>query len=90
MDPDHFINCLRVYDGTDPIQIDLLRRQSKRRTTRAGLYRDDLVFFRALRIFRMVTGLHPVEHESSSLVTFPFHRTLKEKSDSAPQWNIYC
>ena len=22
MDPDHFINCLRVYDGTDPIQID--------------------------------------------------------------------
>lgn len=70
MDPDHFINCLRVYDGTDPIQIDLLRRQSKRRTTRAGLYRDDLVFFRALRIFRMVTGLHPVEHESSSLVTF--------------------
>ena len=45
MDPDHFINCLRVYDGTDPIQIDLLRRQSKRRTTRAGLYRDDLVFF---------------------------------------------
>ena len=29
MDPDHFINCLRVYDGTDPIQIDLFRRQSK-------------------------------------------------------------
>ena len=45
MDPDHFINCLRVYDGTDPIQIDLFRRQSKRRTARAGLYRDDLVFF---------------------------------------------
>ena len=32
MDPDHFINCLRVYDRTDPIQIDLFWRQSKRRT----------------------------------------------------------
>lgn len=27
-------------------------------------------FFKALKIFRMVTGLHPVDNDSSSLVTF--------------------
>lgn len=41
-------------------------------------------FFKALKIFRMVTGLHPVDNDSSSLVTFfsvPYSKIKNQTMD---------
>lgn len=90
MNPDHLINGFRFYSETNTMQADLIRRKRKRGPARTGLYGDDLIFFSALRIFRMVTGLHPVECESSSLVTRSRSPYSERKSGSELQPNIYC